>query len=176
MHPCKSGVFWPWTYRDTVIIAIFLPVAEPNPPVDLNITVEGLILVVFWSKPFSLEGEELSYIITITNKANGVQEEAVVNSTIYTFSINEPIRERDCEVYMFTVFSNNSYSKSSTGVSSYENIPTGTTCITGRELMIMIVEYLIQLFCTIHVTNEIQSHVTHNNTISWYAWMYGKAH
>ena len=86
--------------------------------------------MVMWSKSFSLDGEELSYIITIMNTANGVQKEAVVNSTIYTFSVDEPIRERDCAAeYMFTVFSNNSYSKSSTGVSGYENIPTGTTCI-----------------------------------------------
>ena len=87
--------------------------------------------MAIWSKPFSLEGEELSYIITIMNTANGVQEETTVNSTIYAFSVNEPIGERDCAVYMFTVFSNNSFSKSSTGVSGYENIPTGTTCIIG---------------------------------------------
>ena len=90
---------------------------------------EGLILVAVWSKPFSLEGEELSYIITIMNTANGVQEEATVNSTKYAFSVDEPMRERDCAVYLFTIFSNNSYSKSSTGVSGYENIPTGTTRI-----------------------------------------------
>ena len=82
-----------------------------------------------WNKPFSLKGEELSYTIVIVNTASGVQEEAVVNSTIYTFSVDEPIGERDCAEYMFSVFSNNSYSKSSTGVSGYENIPTGTTCI-----------------------------------------------
>ena len=100
-------------------------IAEPNPPVDLSITVEGLILVAIWSKPFSLEGEELSYIITIANTFNGVQEEATVYSTKYAFSVDEPIRERDCAVYIFTVFSNNSYSKSITGVSGYESIPTG---------------------------------------------------
>ena len=61
------------------------------------------------------------------NTANGVQEEVTVNSTKYTFSVEEPIRERDCAVYMFTVFSSNSYSKSITGISGYENIPTGTT-------------------------------------------------
>ena len=59
------------------------------------------------------------------NTANGVQEEVTVNSTKYTFSVEEPIR--DCAVYMFTVFSNNSYNKSSTGVSGYKNITTGTT-------------------------------------------------
>ena len=83
--------------------------------------------MAIWSKSFCLKGEKLSYIIAIMNTANGVQEEVTVNSTKYTFSVEEPIRERDCAVYMFTVFSNNSYSKSSTGVSGYENIPTGTT-------------------------------------------------
>jgi hypothetical protein len=113
-----------------VIVTIFLVciiIAEPNPPVDLKITVEGSTLVAIWSKPFSIQGEELSYVITIMNTANGIQDEAVVKSTNYTLSVNEPIGERNCAVYMFTVFSSNSYSKSSTGVSGYENIPTGTT-------------------------------------------------
>ena len=77
----------------------------------------------------------------------------LIQHATYAFSVNEPIGERDCAVYMFTAFSNNSFSKSSTGVSGYKNIPTGTTCIigthAGRELMIMI---LIQLFYIIHVT------------------------
>jgi hypothetical protein len=89
--------------------------------------VEGLTLVAIWSKPPSLEGEELSFIITIVNTTNGIQEEATVNSTKYTLSVDEQIGERDCAVYTFTVFSSNSYSKSSTSVSGYENIPTGTT-------------------------------------------------
>ena len=80
------------------------------------------------------------------NTANGVQEEAIVNSTEYAYSVDEPITERDCAMYMFTVFSNNSYSKSITGVRGYENIPTGILhvyCNTGCEFVhrrIMIVE------------------------------------
>ena len=75
---------------------ILLYVAEPNPPVDLNITVEELALVVTWNEPFSLEGEELSYVVFITNKVSGVQLNVTVNTTTYILS--EPIGERDCAV------------------------------------------------------------------------------
>ena len=101
-------------------------VAEPNPPVDLNITVESLSLVATWNEPFSLKGEELSYVVSIINTASGIQEEATVNSTRYALSVDEPIGERHCAKYIFTVFSNNSYSKSKSGVSGLKNIPTGT--------------------------------------------------
>ena len=103
---------------------ILLYVAEPNPPVDLNITMEDLALVVTWNEPFSLEGEELSYVVFITNNSSGIQLKATVNTTTYVLS--EPIGERDCAVYMFIVFSNNSYNKSVSSVSGHENIPTGT--------------------------------------------------
>ena len=80
-----------------------------------------------WSEPFSLEGEELSYIVSITNTASGIQYEVTVNSTTY---VSEPIEERDCAKYIrFTIFSNNSYSKSRSGVSGLKNIPTGAIVI-----------------------------------------------
>ena len=75
---------------------------------------EGLALVAEWNEPFSLKGEELLYIIIITNTANGIEDEAIVNSTRYALSVDVPIRERDCAVYLFTVFSKNSCNKSST--------------------------------------------------------------
>ena len=105
------------------ILVIFC-IAEPNPPVDLNITVEELNLVATWNEPFTLEGEELLYIVTITNTASGVQEEVTVNTTRHAFS--KSFGERDCAEYQFTVFSENDYSKSMINVSEWKNIPTGT--------------------------------------------------
>ena len=91
----------------------------------MNITVEELSLIVTWNEPFTLEGEELLYIVTITNTASGVQEDVTVNTTRYAFS--KSFGERDCAEYQFTVFSENDYSKSMINVSEWKNIPTGTS-------------------------------------------------
>ena len=108
----------------TSCLLLIFCIAEPNPPVDMNITVEELSLVATWNEPFTLEGEELLYIVTITNTASGVQEEVTVNTTRYAFS--KSFGERDCAEYQFTVFSENDYSKSMINVSEWKNIPTGT--------------------------------------------------
>ena len=74
----------------------------------MNITVKELSLVATWNQPlnFTLEGEELSYVVTIINTASGIQE-VTVNTTIYAFS--ESFGERHCAEYRFTVFSENDY-------------------------------------------------------------------
>ena len=112
---------------------------------------EGLALVAEWNEPFSLKGEELLYIIIITNTANGIEDEAIVNSTRYALSVDVPSREleRGCAVYLFTVFSKNSYNKSSTGVSEYKHIPTGTYYTITQHTVYNFVSYCIQyrLFC-----------------------------
>ena len=100
----------------------FTHTAEPNPPLDLIITVDGLDLVATWNEPFSLEGEELSYVISIMNR--GVAEDEVtVNTT--RFVLSEPTGERDCSEYVFIVFSKNGFSKSMNAISGRTNIPTG---------------------------------------------------
>ena len=76
-----------------------------------------------WSEPFSFQGEELFYEMNITNTASGVQDEVTVNTTRYVLS--EPIGERDCADYQFTVFSKNDYSISMANVNGWKNIPTG---------------------------------------------------
>ena len=101
-------------------------VAEPNPPLDLNIDVEGVSLATTWSEPFFLKGEDLSYVISITNMANGVLDEVTLNSTTYVLSVSEPTGERNCTDYMFTVFSKNGFSKSRSSISGLKSIPTGT--------------------------------------------------
>ena len=117
------------------LLTILSYLAEPNPQVDLSISVDGLSLVAVWNKPFSLKGEVVSYVIFITNKASGVQEEVKTNTTTYILS--EPIGERDCAEYMFTIFSNNSYSTSTTNISGYETFPTGNIhCIGAMEMLL----------------------------------------
>ena len=86
---------------------------------------DGLNLVATWNEPFALDGEELSYVISITNTASGVQKEVTaVNTSRYV--LIEPIGERDCAEYQFVVFSENGYSRSKTNISGLEHIPTGT--------------------------------------------------
>ena len=84
---------------------------------------DDLNLVATWTEPFSLEGEELTYIISITNLDNGVSEEFTINMTRYI--LQNPIGSRDCSEYEITVFSRNNYSRSDTGVSGRKHIPTG---------------------------------------------------
>ena len=73
-------------------------------------------------EPFSLEGEDLSYVITIMNNGNVVEDGVTVNTR---YILSEPIGERDCSEYIFTIFSENSYSKSRNGITGRANIPTG---------------------------------------------------
>ena len=91
---------------------------------------DSLSLVAKWNEPFSLQGEELSYVICITNKASGSQIKDTINTTTYV--LFEAIGDRDCADYMFVVFSINSYNKSETGITGHENIPTGTSYITTQ--------------------------------------------
>ena len=85
---------------------------------------DGLSLVSTWSEPFSLQGEELSYVIFITGNSDLIQDDEVtVNETEYEF-FSEPM---DCTQYiMFTVFSENEYSRSIANVSEWKKVPTGT--------------------------------------------------
>ena len=92
-----------------------------------------MALVATWSEPFSLEGEELSYVVSITNTVTGAQKEVTVNTTRYVLS--EPIGERDCAEYQFTIFSKNSFSKSRNGTIGRNYIPTSNyvTCVGACE-------------------------------------------
>ena len=95
---------------------------EPAPPPSVSVDADGLSLVATWSEPFSLTGEQLSYVVSITNIATRAQEEVAVNTT--RFILSEPIGERDCAEYQFTVFSRNSFSRSQIGVTERIHIPT----------------------------------------------------
>jgi hypothetical protein len=90
--------------------------------------VDGLSLVATWSEPFSLEGEELSYVVFITGNGNLMKDDDIsVNETDYKYVFSEPVGEMDCaEHIIFTVFSENKFSRSVANVSEWKNVPTGT--------------------------------------------------
>jgi hypothetical protein len=105
---------------------------------------DGLALVATWEEPFSLEGEDLSYVITIMNNGNVVQNGVTVNTTTYVLS--EPIGERDCSEYQFTVFSRNSFGKSQTGMTGVANIPTGWKNSNSLSLSLSLSLFYLPLF------------------------------
>ena len=78
---------------------------QPYPPTNLTIEVDGLNLVVLWSEPVSLHGEQLSYVIIIRLKQERTQ--VVVNNTRY-YVVNEISSMRDCAEVEFTVFTRSS--------------------------------------------------------------------
>lgn len=84
---------------------------------------DGLTLVAAWSEPFSIRGEELSYVVSITNIDVGMVNEVIVNTTNYTLTKQDG--QHDCAEYQFTVFSKNGYSRSINAVSGREKFPAG---------------------------------------------------
>ena len=87
----------------------------------------GLSLVATWNEPFSLKGEELSFVVSISSDSNLIPNVVRVNTTKYVFS--DIIGEMECAEYMFTVFSTNGYSMSWSSVSEWKHFPTGTCVI-----------------------------------------------
>ena len=93
---------------------------------------DGLSLVATWSEPFTLLGEELSYVIINGNLMQG--DEVSVNETEYEYVFSEPVGEMDCAQYvMFTIFSEKEYSRSIANVSEWKNVPTGTAHNTENQ-------------------------------------------
>ena len=85
---------------------------------------DGLNLVATWTEPFSLEGEEISYAISAVSNSGATVEEVTVDTPTYVFT-GPTTGPRDCAEYTFSIFSNNNFSKSVTGLSGRKNIPTG---------------------------------------------------
>ena len=86
-------------------------------------SVDGLNLVATWTEPFSLEGEDITYNVFITNTVTHAYKETVVNET--TYALTESLGERDCAEYDFNIFSRNDYSNSTTGINQTKAVPTG---------------------------------------------------
>ena len=112
-----------------------------------------------WSEPFTLEGEELSYVITITDTASGVQDEVAINTTRYVLS--ELRREGVCAEFQFTVVSKNDYSISMTNVSEWKNIPIGTVIMQRNNMKY--VNMVISLFFLDHRLTK-HAHLRHTHT------------
>ena len=105
------------------LILITLNVAEPYPPSGLEVKEDGVNLVATWTEPFSLQGEDITYNVIITNMITYAYEETVVNVTRYV--LTESFGKRDCTQYRFRIFSINGYSNSTTAVNETKAIPTG---------------------------------------------------
>jgi hypothetical protein len=90
-----------------------------------------------WSEPFTLRGEDLAYVITITPldlvAIGGMVEEVIVSATNYTLTRKNG--QHDCIQYQFTVYSKNGYSRSSNAVSGRGRFPAGNIqlIITGSQ-------------------------------------------
>ena len=107
-----------------LLICIYYTTAEPHPPSNLVIEVDGPNLVATWTEPFSLEREEISYVVTVTNKDIGATAVKItINVTTYIFM--KPFDAHNCEEYLFTVFSRNDFSESITAVKKTARILTG---------------------------------------------------
>ena len=114
----KSSCFKFWI--DCLLIT--LNVAEPYPPTELEIKENGSKLVATWTEPFSLQGEDITYTVIITNMINHTYEETV---NVTRYMLTESYGERDCTQYRFSIFSRNGYSSSKTGINGTKAIPTG---------------------------------------------------
>ena len=107
-----------------IFLSVYIYTAEPHPPSNLVLEVDGLNLVATWTEPFSLEGEEISYVVTVTNKDSGAAAVSItLNETTYFFM--KPFGAHNCEGYLFTVFSRNNFSQSITAVNETGYIPAG---------------------------------------------------
>ena len=87
---------------------------------------DGLNLVATWTEPFSLDGEEISYIITVANiDSKTVSVEYMINVTRFVFTQPVGGHGRDCKELIFTVFSRNDFSNSIATVKGTKHIPSG---------------------------------------------------
>ena len=104
-----------------------------------------------WSQPFSLQGEELSYAISVTNLDSGMVKEVIVNTASYTLT-EQDHGQHNCAQYQFTIFSRNGYSRSSNAVSGRKEFPAGDYQLPhipichGHNNIIIVVHRLWQNF------------------------------
>ena len=112
-------------YKFIIIPSHLTSTAEPYPPSNLKLDVDGSTLVATWTEPFSLEGVEISYVLSVTNTVTGANQTIVVNITNYTFTNSFSGGVSDCTEYSFKVYSRNDYSDSESGIREKKAIPTG---------------------------------------------------
>ena len=101
---------------------------ETSPPTNLTLTLlpqhQGILLT--WIPGFSLDGEEVTFIIISHNLASDEQMQFSVNTTSYT--LIPPSESSICPAFNVTVYSENRFSRSISGVSEVTLIPGGQCC------------------------------------------------
>ena len=80
-----------------------------------------------WSPGVSILGEKVEFIVSSNNLVTGLMEESRVNTT--SLSVRPPMDHegKTYQEYNFTVYSENGFSRSSSGVSGIAIIPKGQT-------------------------------------------------
>ena len=97
----------------------------PNPPTGLSLSPQATnILRLQWEAPFSLPGENISYIFHTRNLRTGATMSGVtVSGTSTTFE--RPQEDQACDRYEFTVCSNNTVGPSENCTAVEASTPSG---------------------------------------------------
>ena len=98
-------------------------IGAPSPPSNLMISQSGLDLHLSWEAPFSLEEENITYIVRATNTRS--RESRELESITPQLVFSESIGQRDCSLYEFRVYSVNPFGQSNTSIHHTIRIPTG---------------------------------------------------
>ncbi len=98
-------------------------IGTPSPPLELNVTVpsRGLGVRLTWKQGFAFQGEEVNFIISFVEISSRLQMEACTNLT----SIMLSPATSTCQLYNFTVYSENRFSRSNSAVTQNVLLPAG---------------------------------------------------
>ena len=96
--------------------------ASPSPPSELTISQSGLDLDLSWEAPFSLEGENITYIVRATNTGTGVTTDRTTVTPQLVFG--EFLEDHDCSTYEFSVYSVNLFGQSHESIDAIYRMPT----------------------------------------------------
>lgn len=88
----------------------------------VNLPSQGLGVSLSWESGFSLQGEEVTFIITSIEIASGATTES--RSNISSATLIPPSTGNTCQ-YRFIIQSENDYSRSTMEISVESVIPTG---------------------------------------------------
>ena len=101
------------------------PIGLPSPPTGLSPSPQAAnILRLQWEAPFSLPGENISYIFHTRNLRTGATMSGVtVSGTSTTFE--RPQEDQACDRYEFTVCSNNTVGPSENCTAVEASTPSG---------------------------------------------------
>ena len=112
----------------SVILVLFHRVGPPDPPTGLAAIPGGLEeLHLTWTAPFTLEGVQTNYTLTINNTDSAGDAQVIsLNATTYTFQTEGS----SCDVYQFRVRASNAAGVSSTTEPVNAAVPACTSVIS----------------------------------------------